>query len=112
LALGGFFSHVRQHRGFLYFALFMAFSYVIMCNVRYAMNLRYASIWDLPIRTFALAQIILIARNFGRREPLVITGIVAMLCVYDLRQYQIFFVDSGLYELVSEGLLRAVKILK
>jgi len=27
---------------------FVGFSYLIMCNIRYGMNLRYASIWDLP----------------------------------------------------------------
>jgi hypothetical protein len=37
---------------------------------------------------------------------------VALLCVYDLRQYRVFFQDFPLYELAPEGLLRAVKILK
>ena len=38
--------------------------------------------------------------------------LVAATCAYEWRQYTIFFAEFGLYELVSEGLLRAVKILK
>ena len=42
-----------------------------------------------------------------------VTGVViAALCAYDLRQYQLFFVDSSLDELVTGGLLQVVKILK
>ena len=36
----------------------------------------------------------------------------ALLCAIELRQYLLLFVDYPLYELVSEGLLRALKILK
>jgi hypothetical protein len=37
---------------------------------------------------------------------------VAAVCAVELRQYIVFFVQYNLYELVTEGLLRAVKILK
>jgi hypothetical protein len=112
LAIGGIFAQVRGHRTYVYLVAFVGFSYAIMCNVRYGMNLRYASIWDLPLRALAAAQVGAIATRFGPRQNLV-TGIaIAALCAYDLRQYHLFFVDGSLYELVTGGLLQVVKILK
>jgi hypothetical protein len=46
------------------------------------------------------------AQGIGRRDS------HALLCVFDLRQYEIFFVQGGLYELVTGGLLHALRILK
>jgi len=112
LAIGGVFTQVRGNRAFVYLVAFVGFSYLIMCNVRYGMNLRYASIWDLPLRALAAAQVGAIATRFGARQALVASVAITALCAYDLRQYQIFFVDGRLYELVTGGLMHAVKILK
>lgn len=112
LAIGGVFSQVRNHRTYVYLVAFVGFSYAIMCNIRYGMNLRYASIWDLPLRALAAAQVGAIATRFGSRQTLVTAGLIAALCAYDLRQYQLYFVDGSLYELVTGGLLQVVKILK
>jgi hypothetical protein len=112
LAIGGLFTQLRKDRAYLYLALFVGFTYAFMCNVKYAMNLRYSTVWDLPLCALAAAQIGDLARVFGRRQKLATSVIVAALCAYGLRQYLIFFSDFRLYELVSEGLLRAVKILK
>src|SRR5947207_1449365 len=35
--------------------LFIAASYLVMCNIKYGMNLRYANMWDLPLRVFAFS---------------------------------------------------------
>ncbi len=112
LALGGFFTSVKESRPLIYLTVFMALSYAVMCNVKFGMNLRYATIWDLPLRALAVAQIGVISRASGRRGALVFGLLVAAVGAYELRQYLIFFKDFGLYELASEGLLRAVKILK
>ena len=112
LAVGGVFTQVRGNRAFVYLVAFVGFSYLVMCNVKYGMNLRYASIWDLPIRALAAAQVVAVARRFGQRQTLVASIAIAALCAYDLRQYQIFFIDGRLYELVTGGLLQVVKILK
>jgi hypothetical protein len=112
LAIGGFFTQLRKDRGYLYLALFTGFTYVFMCNVKYAMNLRYASIWELPLAALAFAQMRELAKVFGSRQTLATALIVTALCAYGLRQYLVFFSDFALYELVTEGLLRAVKILK
>lgn len=112
LAIGGLFSQVRGQRMYVYLVAFVGFSYAIMCNIRYGMNLRYASIWDLPLRALAAAQVSAIATRFGSWQTLATGLTIAALCAYDLRQYQIYFVDGGLYELVTGGLLQVVKILK
>ena len=83
-----------------------------MCNIKFGMNLRYATIWELPICALATAQVCELARPFGKRASFVAILLVIGLCAYSLRQYVIFFVDNHLYELISEALLRAVKIVK
>lgn len=112
LAIGGVFTSVKTSRPLLYLGAFVGFTYLLMCNVKFGMNLRYATIWEFPIYALATTQVAEIARCFGKRASLVGVLILIALCAYSLRQYVIFFVDYGLYELVSEGLLRAVKIIK
>ena len=112
LAIGGLFSCVKNSRPLLYLSAFLGFTYVIMCNVKLGLNLRYATIWELPLCALATVQVAALARPFGKRGPFVAVLIFLALCAYSLRQYVVFFVDFKLYELVSEGLLRAVKILK
>ncbi len=112
LAIGGFFTQLRKDRAYLFLALFVGLTYALMCNVKYAMNLRYTTVWDLPLCALAAAQVSELTKGFGRRQAFAASLIIAALCAYGLRQYLIFFADFKLYELVSEGLLRAVKILK
>ena len=96
----------------LFLFLFMAGSYLIMCIVRYAMNLRYANMWDMPLRYLAVFAILDLVGKVRVRQDIAIGGCVALLCAFDLRQYQIFFVQYNLYELVTSGLLHALRILK
>jgi hypothetical protein len=112
LAIGGVFTQVRKHRAYVFLVAFVGFTYLIMCNVRYGMNLRYASIWDLPLRVMAAAQVGALTSRFGARQTLALTLAIVVLSAYELRQYYIFFMNFPLYELVTEGLVRAVKILK
>lgn len=112
LAIGFVFRVNTKQPNYLFLLAFVVLSYAIMCNIRYAMNLRYATIWDLPLRTFAFSQLVLLSSCFGRHRNIALLAATAGLCGYELRQYLIFFSDVPLYELVTEGLLRAVKILK
>jgi hypothetical protein len=112
LAIGGVFTQVRTHRAYVFLVAFVGFTYLVMCNVRYGMNLRYASIWDLPLRVMAAAQVTALATRFGPRQALVMALAIVAISAYELRQYWIFFMNVPLYELVTEGLVRAVKILK
>ena len=95
----------------LYLLTFVVATYLLMCNIRYGMNLRYTNMWDMPLRYLALGCIADVTRNFRRREILIVGGVI-LLCAIDLRQYYIFFVQHDLYELVTAGLLRALQIVK
>jgi 4-amino-4-deoxy-L-arabinose transferase-like glycosyltransferase len=94
-----------------YLLIFIVATYVLMCNVRYGMNLRYTNMWDMPMRYLAIGCIADLSRPTRRRE-LLIGAAVIFLCLIDIRQYYIFFVQHDLYELVTGLLLQALKILK
>jgi hypothetical protein len=112
LACGAIFKLRVAEKQALFLVLFMAGSYVVMCNVRYGMNLRYANMWDMPLRYLAVLAVMDWVRSIRWRQEISLGGIVALLCAFDLRQYQIFFVQHNLYELVTGGLLHALRILK
>jgi len=112
LALTGLFTLPRERRGFAFLLAFVVVSFGIMCNVRYGMNLRYTSIWELPIAAFAAAQLLALARRAGRHHVLVALALFAAICATELRQYKILFHDHAIYELAPEGLLRAIDIIK
>ena len=112
LATGSAFRVRLGDKFYLYLLGFFAVSYAFMCNVKYGMNLRYATVWDLPLRYLAFAQLLVWSRSVGRYRTWFLIGTTAFVCAYELRQYHIFFVEHPLYELASGGLLRALNILK
>ena len=65
LALGSIFQLDRTKRPELYFTIFIAASYLVMCNVKYGMNLRYANMWDMPLRFLAFS----FTRRACRADP-------------------------------------------
>ena len=106
-------SGERDDRPLLFLLGFVVASYALMCNVRYGMNLRYATMWDLPLRALAMAQVgLLVARlrPEGRARTMVLA--VAGLCAFDVCQYYRLAVQYPLYELVPADLLQALHILK
>jgi 4-amino-4-deoxy-L-arabinose transferase-like glycosyltransferase len=111
LAWAAIFRLKFADKGALYVLTFVGATYLLMCNIRYGMNLRYTNMWDMPLRYLALGCLVDITRSFRRRETLMAVA-VTLLCAVDLRQYYIFFVQHDLYELVTAGLLRALQILK
>ena len=112
LALGTIFRLNRTMKPELFMSIFVAASYLFMCNVKYGMNLRYATIWDMPLRFLAFNSLTIILVPFRRWQGVALALIVAVICATELRQYQVLFVKFGLYELITEGLLRALQILK
>lgn len=112
LALGTAFRLDLAKKPELYLLTFVAASYVVMCNVKYGMNLRYANMWDMPLRFLAFSQIVAFASLTKRwRGPIVATAVV-LLAGTELRQYLILAVQFPLYELITHDLLRALHILK
>jgi 4-amino-4-deoxy-L-arabinose transferase-like glycosyltransferase len=112
LAVGTLFRLDRTQKPELFLSLFIAASYLIMCNLKYGMNLRYANMWDMPLRFLALSQLVALCGSVARYRALLITISVAALCAFEFRQYLVLCVQYPLYELVTEGLLRALHILK
>lgn len=96
----------------LFFSIFIAASYLIMCNVKYGMNLRYANMWDMPLRFLAFSQIGALAQLFKRHTALLTGLAVAVVALMELRQYYILAVQYPLYELITHDLMRALHILK
>ena len=113
LAIGMIFRLKRSMKPELFVSIFIGASYLIMCNVKYAMNLRYANMWDMPLRLLALSHLALLIRPaISRQRMWIMASAIAFICGYEMRQYIILAVNFPLYELVSEGLLRAQNILK
>jgi hypothetical protein len=112
LAWGAIFKLRLNDKASLFLVVFVAGSYAVMCNIRYGMNLRYANMWDLPLRYLAVLSLRNLFVFFPQCSELLVGTFVVLLCAFDLRQYHIFFVQHNLYELVTGGLLHALQILK
>ena len=114
LAFGALFAAVPRRKELAFFAVFVAASYLIMCNVRYGMNLRYASIWELPLRAAAFCMIWQLCARLGHRQWLAATIAVSAICCYEFRQYTILATNPSLplYETVTADLLRLQKVIK
>lgn len=112
LAIGTMFRLDRTMKQEWFMSVFIGASYLIMCNLKYGMNLRYANMWDFPLRFLALSEIVLLA-SFARkyRGAIIVAG-VALLAAIEFHQYIVLAVRYPLYELISHDLLQALKILK
>ena len=113
-AIGGAFSLNPAKKAGWYFLAFIFFSYLCMCNVTYGMNLRYANIWDFPLRFLALLPLFLWAGfiRSGRRRTLFLIAGVALLGCFELDNYLRIFVDHPVYDPIPANLLQALDILK
>jgi dolichyl-phosphate-mannose-protein mannosyltransferase len=111
LAIGGIFRLKVTERAGLYLLLFVGASFLVMANIRYGMNLRYTNMWDFPLRYLAVLCLWGIVPRKSAQALWMSLCIIA-LCTLEVRQYDIFFVQNDLYELVPRDMLRAVKMLK
>lgn len=112
LAMGALFRLRLTDKPSLYLLCFIVATYLVMCNVRYGMNLRYTNMWDMPLRYLALVCLANLPLIGGRYGNTILASSIAFLFLFDLRQYYVFFVQHDLYELVTGGLLQALSILK
>jgi 4-amino-4-deoxy-L-arabinose transferase-like glycosyltransferase len=113
LAIGAIFRLDLKKKPELFALIFIAGSYLVMCNLKYGMNLRYANMWDTPLRVLAVSALASLVAPLPRYRNVVFGVVIASICVIELRQYVILFVQYPLsYELVTEALLRALHILK
>ncbi len=112
LAIGALFNLTRAKKVEWFFAVFITASYLIMCNIKYGMNLRYANMWDMPLIVLAVSQINALFAPLARYRNLLVPVAVAAISVLELRQYIILSVRYPLYELIPVELLHALHILK
>ena len=113
-AIGGAFLQKRSDAAGWYLLGFIFFSYVIMCNITYGMNLRYANMWDFPLRYLALVPIFAWAESIGgaTKRAFLIVGVVGVLSLFELANYLRIFVASTVYDPIPTSLLQALDILK
>src|SRR5438552_5184044 len=87
LAFGTIFRLDRTMKSELFMSIFIASSYLVMCNVKYGMNLRYANMWDLPLRFLAFSQIVALASFAKKYQAGIIVAAVALLAAIEFHQY-------------------------
>lgn len=96
----------------LYLAVFFLVTYAAMASVRYGMSLRFANLWDFPLRFLAASAVFALLANI-RRAPLVaVTASFVLIAAADFHQYRRIFVENNVYDPVTPDLLRAVDVLK
>ena len=112
LAIGGIFRLRLTNRPTLFLCVFLAASFLLMANIPNGMNLRYANVWDFPLRYLAAGCLLELTNSLGKWRRWWLGLVVLLLCVIELHQYRILFVQYNLYELVPRDMLKALRILK
>jgi hypothetical protein len=112
LAIGTAFRLNRTMKLEWFMSIFVAASYLVMCNIKYGMNLRYANMWDFPLRFLALGEIVWLASFVKKFRGAIIATAVVLLAAIELHQYIVLAVHYPLYELITHDLLEALRILK
>jgi dolichyl-phosphate-mannose-protein mannosyltransferase len=112
LAFGSLFRLDRAMKPEWFMSIFIAASYLIMCNLKYGMNLRYANMWDFPLRFLAFSEIVWLSSFAKRFQTTIVATAVVLLAAIEFHQYIVLAVRYPLYELISHDLLQALKILK
>lgn len=112
LAIGAVLRLNRTMKPELYFAIFIAASYLVMCNVKYGMNLRYANIWDMPLRFLTLSCLLSLVEPLVRYRNLIFAVAIALVAAFEFHQYIVLAVRYPLYELITHDILQALRILK
>lgn len=113
LAIGALFQLRKDAKADIFWALFLGTSFVAMSSVTYAMSLRFAAFWDVPLRWLAASQILYLVRPLPRKKSLfIVSAVVLVLIAVDLFQYWRYFVQGRIYDPVSYQLLHASKLIK
>jgi 4-amino-4-deoxy-L-arabinose transferase-like glycosyltransferase len=112
LGFGTIFRLNRAMKPELFMSIFIGASYLVMCNVKYGMNLRYANMWDLPLRFLAFSEIVWLASLAKKFQTQIVVAAVVLLSAIEFHQYIVLAVRYPLYELITHDLLQALSILK
>jgi hypothetical protein len=113
LAIGSIFNFTLSKKAEWFCFIFIAASYLIMCNIKYGMNLRYANMWDLPLRVLAFSQLLVLIGFIAQRwRSIALFAAVGLTCALEMRNYVVMAGEYPLYEMVTPELMRGLKILK
>lgn len=102
----------RSMPGQVYLVSFVCLSYTALAIFPDGMNLRYIVMLDMPLRFLATVELFTLSRRWGRHRVALLACAIIALCAYEVRQHHVLFVKGALYELVTEGLIRAQGIVK
>ncbi len=113
-AIGGAFLIKRDNKPALFLLGFLVFSYLVMGNLRYGINLRFANMWDFPLRWLALVPIFIWKDHFSTqtKRSVFVAVMVAILFLFELSAYLQIFVDHEVYDPISGNLMRALDMIK
>ena len=113
LAIGGALYLTGDEKPGLYLLTFIVVSYLPMCNVPHGMNLRYATIWDMPLSYLALLPIFRWAHWPGHEATfrVVLTVIVTAVVLTEIQNYVAIFVDNAIYDPVTSYLMQALRMI-
>lgn len=96
----------------LFLAIFLVVTYAAMASIRYGMSLRFANLWDFPLRFLAASAVFLLVENLRSRQWIAFLAAFLVLTAADLRQYRRIFVAHNVYDPLTPELLKAVDMLK
>lgn len=111
-AIGGIFALRRESRQGIFLLLFIAFSCAVMVNVRNGMNVRYATMWDMPLRFLAAGPLLQMAGAVRRAPGLAAVLLLAAVAASELHQYWLLFVSHDIGEPVTQYLMYALELIR
>ena len=111
-AIGKIFAIRREDRQSIFLLLFVVFSCAVMVNVKNGMNLRYATMWDMPLRYLAAGAILQMAGAVRRWPIATAVSLVGVVGAMELHQYLLIFVQHGVEDPITLYLMYALQIVR
>lgn len=111
-AIGGMFALRRENRQGIYLLLFILFSCAVMVNVKNGMNLRYATMWDMPLRFLAAGTILRMAGGVRKEPVIAAVALVALVAASELHNYWLIFVHHDLGDPITQFLMYTTEIVR
>jgi len=112
LAIGYSFQIRWTEKGPMLLVAFVLLTFAMMGNIKYGLSVRYTTIWDMPLRFLAAAQLARLTLRGRRLAMVAFTSAALGLAAFEFNQYRIFCVQFPAYALTDGELLQAVRILK
>jgi len=112
LAIGHSFQLRMKDKASLLLLAFVLLTFAMMGNIQYGLSVRYTTIWDMPLRFLAVAQLLRLSVYTRRWATVIFAAATIGLAGFELNQYRIFCVHFPAYALTDGELLKAVRILK